>query len=1676
MLISLKNGLSFVIISVFVQCSLFAQDCPSTLIVTPVSYVCNITAQTYDVVFTIKAPVAVSDPWVGSTVLADFGNLAPDCQSTESPGNPNCNYVDPPVWNWVCACDGKTHEEAGYPDFVGCTGMTIVSAAPCDGTYPVSYHLTDVPFGFDVTLTVFVNLAISLPDLYYPTCEYNLNLPAPATPIQPGSINGPNASSPSATTTYNITNIPGATGYQWTVPNGSSITSGQGTNTIEVQWGSSAGDVCVSSTTTCATSPPTCLSVDFLTSSISITNVITNGLTGSFQVSGGTPLMDGSNYTAVTMSLQGNPGVTATLTGSPFTHNDIVNFTAPQAGTYDVWVTDGSGNIGSGNIVLNGGGGGNLMDVAPCIEWQRCLGGSMDFDFGTAIRPVLDGGFILSGITMSNDGDVSGNHGSQDCWVVKLSPSGVLEWQKALGGSSPDAASDIQVTADGGFLIAGNASSNDGDVTGNHGVNDFWVVKLNAIGNLIWQKSFGGISYDEGIDIELTLDGGFIMSGNTSSNDGDVTGNHGNFDFWIIKVDALGKIVWQKTLGGSVFDDLRSLESTPDGGFIVAGSTKSNDGDVSGNHGESDIWVVKMDSLGSIIWQKTFGGSNDDMGYSIQPTLDNGFILTGNTLSNDGDVIDNNGATDTWVVKLDALGNLIWQKTFGGSDDDEAFSIQLTSDGGFIIAGSSSSLDGDLLGIQSHGESDVWVFKLGNSGNLIWQSRFGGSGHESAADIQMTLDGDIILVGSTTSNDGDVSGNHGGFNDIWAVKLQMPSLPSSCPTLLTPFPNSTNIPIVTALKWTKAESCLDGYRLSLGTTPGGVDLLNNQTVTDTFYQPTASLPIGTTIYVRIIPFNNLGDATSCQEFSFTTAAPIICDVVRDSLALVALYSSTGGMNWTHQDNWLIPGKSIGDWYGVITNNQGCAWCIDMEGMEDCFSVGGNGTGNNLVGTLPAEIGNLSNLAALMLPFNQLSGNIPPEIGNLSSLTNLYLFYNQLSGEIPSEMSNLSNLIDLQLYHNQLSGEIPISLSNLKQLRAMLFYNNQLSGHIPDFDLPNLDKLWLAGNLLDGTIPNFHLPGLKSLGLDQNHLQGIVPDFSGTAVEGLGVFKNRLTFSGMLYHTARFYPAGFSYEPQDSIFSDTLFIRAPGDTLTINLGIDANVIGNQYQWYKGANIDGLPLTSNQRTFTGLSISDAGDYYVQVTNPAAPDLTLFSRAIHIQVGCIGIPMPSISGPNALCGTSAVLSVSGNYPTPPVWSNGQTGSAITINSAGNYTVTVTDINGCSNSNTLMVSNIQQPFPPIISGPDALCSGTAILNVSGNYISPPQWSTGQTGNSITINTPGIYSITVTDVGGCSNANTKMVDAFSVPSSPTIFGPSTICDGAVASLFIAGNYLSPPQWSNGQLGLFTVVNSSGIYAVTVTDAGGCVNTSTHEVVLKSAVFAQKDSILCPGESLTYCGVTYTQADTIQCMFTTPDGCDSTLTLQVSWFNPNQFMAVADTVLLSAQLTAGEFSVIDNDIHANNYVLKILKDPTQGIATVLNNQELRYTPNNSIQGPDSLQYGLCPPGNCPDLCATAWVLIKKQAGSLDDTKALIPNIITPDGDGINDVFDPIQVLTDNGFLVEKADLFIVNRWGEVVYHSSEGQWDGKVNHKTVPQATYYYRLRFEAGGQYELKGALNLLR
>jgi len=425
-----------------------------------------------------------------------------------------------------------------------------------------------------------------------------------------------------------------------------------------------------------------------------------------------------------------------------------------------------------GNILL-------IAQTAPSIEWQRAMGSYSD-DLANAVYPTPDSGYIVSGIAQFRDsGDVTDNHGIGDFWLVKFGQNGNVEWKKSFGGTDSEMPYDLRLTSDSGYIVVGTAYSNDGDVTATQADGNWWIVKISRSGNIQWQKTYGGSRFEYAKSVELASDGGYIIAGGTLSSNGDVTGGgNGLYDGWVVKLNSEGTLVWQTALGGTQNDEFLSIVPAADGGYIAAGFTYSTNGAFSSNHGSSDWWIVKFSSAGTVEWQKFIGGTQYEQAYSIRPAPGGGYIVGGYTASANGDVSGNHGGLDCWLVRLSESGNILWQKCLGGSSFEQVKCVRSTADGGYIMTGYTFSNDMDVSGNHSTNASasDMWVIKTDSLVNIQWQQCYGGSRSETGYAIEPAGDG-FIVVGNTNSADGDVTGYHDDnvihFGDYWIVKLSL---------------------------------------------------------------------------------------------------------------------------------------------------------------------------------------------------------------------------------------------------------------------------------------------------------------------------------------------------------------------------------------------------------------------------------------------------------------------------------------------------------------------------------------------------------------------------------------------------------------------------------------------------------------------------------------------------------------------------------------------------------------------------------------------------------------------------------------------------------------------------------------------------------------------------------------
>lgn len=435
----------------------------------------------------------------------------------------------------------------------------------------------------------------------------------------------------------------------------------------------------------------------------------------------------------------------------------------------------------------------------PVITWQKSLGGTGE-DYAKKIIQTSDGGYLAVGATKSNDYDVTGNHlytdeeGNQsntwDGWVVKLSSTGAVEWSKVFGGSGNEHFNSVIQNPDGTYCATGSTwLSTDGDVglsPNEASAGAAWCVKFNNVGEIIWTRALTSSILNTSMpawdssDIKLTSSGDLVIAASGYMFINDALSYD---DAIILKMNQLGEIIWQTKLGYSYHDGFKSIEETSDGGFVLAGNTTINYfADPSMG---IDYWIAKLDSNGAILWEKIYGGSADDLATDVKQTPDGGFIVCGYTTSNDLDVtgnhfseVQNGFLSDYWIVKLDSSGNIVWQKCYGSTGDDEAHSILIDSDGNYVVAGYSSVEDGDVS--ETNGSWDVWILKINQQGDILWEKNYGGGWIDQASSLVKTTDNGYIVAGETYSTDGDVSTSiPEPYVNFWIVKLSANTLSSS---------------------------------------------------------------------------------------------------------------------------------------------------------------------------------------------------------------------------------------------------------------------------------------------------------------------------------------------------------------------------------------------------------------------------------------------------------------------------------------------------------------------------------------------------------------------------------------------------------------------------------------------------------------------------------------------------------------------------------------------------------------------------------------------------------------------------------------------------------------------------------------------------------------------------------
>jgi len=519
---------------------------------------------------------------------------------------------------------------------------------------------------------------------------------------------------------------------------------------------------------------------------------------------------------------------------------------------------------------------------SPAITWQKNYGGSQSEGI-EEVKQTPDGGFIFAGASKSGiDGNKTvPSRGDWDYWVVGTDADGESIWQSVAGGTGVDQLGSMDITDDGGVVLGGHSNSmSSGDKSeDSKGMYDYWVVKLDHTGAISWDVTIGGDGLEQLNSIEQTTDGGYILGGISFSGiSGDKTQEaFGDRDIWIVKIDSVGNIEWQQTFGGDMEDEIFEIHQTSDDGYIIGSYSLS---DTTGNKTEPikggiDYWVIKLTATGAVEWQKVYGGSDWDFLTSIEQTLDGGYIMVGQSDSPMSiDKSENNhGGSDCWVIKTDPQGNIEWDNTIGGTDDEIPICIRPTSNGGYILGGATfSGTSGDITD-PIIGGGDAWVVMMDANGNIVWDKIVGTGWIDQINSIVETSDKGFMLGGFSGFFTG---GNNGidnfGEYDFFAVKLE------GCP----PTTGSTSVEVCNEYTDPNGEVYVDAgnysFTYSIPNAEGcdsliTVDLTINspsdvsmtETACDEYILPSGEMITQSGVYTEMISGGNSSGCDSYQE-------------------------------------------------------------------------------------------------------------------------------------------------------------------------------------------------------------------------------------------------------------------------------------------------------------------------------------------------------------------------------------------------------------------------------------------------------------------------------------------------------------------------------------------------------------------------------------------------------------------------------------------------------------------------------------------------------------------------------------------------------------------------------------------------------------------------------------------
>lgn len=979
-----------------------------------------------------------------------------------------------------------------------------------------------------------------------------------------------------------------------------------------------------------------------------------------------------------------------------------------------------------------------------------------------------------------------------DVLLSKLDEDGVIEWSNTYGGTDSDIGFDVVQTSDGGYVIAGSSKSNNGIPGTNEGQQDAWVLKTNSTGTLQWSHVYGGCRYDEITSIATTIDGGFIVAGATTSPTNNIiTSNAGKKDAWVMKLSSQGSIDWSRTFGGSENDEAKDIKQTPDGGYIFAGSTWSNDIDVNNNAGFSDMWLVKLAGNGNLQWSRTFGGVGEEHANSLDITSDGGYLLSGSSayLIQSG-IAPSVHHVDFAVTKVSSAGILNWSNVYGGTAIEQAYGGIEAANGEFIISGFSNSADG-LVG-NNLGFSDFWVLSLNNSGALNWSRNYGGQQNDCATSVTQTLDGGLAFAGRTWSSDNDVT-SQGGADEAWVIKLESGGLP---PTVDLGLDQSICIG--------------DQINISANTTNcGGCSFLWDDGNTNA----NRLLTLNTSSDYTVTVTNEFGqtaiDNISITVNSLPTVSTLVNNPPCDNAAIGSINLTPTSLNTPFSYSWNT-GATTQNLNNIPSGNY-IVTITDTNGCSDEFEFILTNPTSFIVSSSTNQIDcNGANDGLIDL---QITGGTGP------------FDYIWSNGAITEDVSNLApGSYSVTIEDANLCQKI----QNFTITEPAPIQNSAISSNLMCF---GDDDGTISLNVTGGTPPYTYM---WSNGFTTNSISNLpAGNYIVTISDNVNCSE---TQSFQISEPAEL--TGVIDDSQIPCFSS-----ANG---AIDLTVSGGATPYSFNWSNGA------ITEDINNLT------AGTYSVVVTdnnNCTFSETIIISMTDELEINDITTGVSCNGDSNGSIDIN-VTGGNGNYSYQ--WSNGLTSEDIANLVPGVYNVMVVDDSNCEGTASFVIT---EPQPIGIQnstfGESCLNSNDASIQLSisggsGNYTY--QWSNQTTGPDLTNISAGNYFVTVTDENQCT-----ATESFQIMINPTpevesaVFNTSCfgLIDGSIDLSVIPANTQYTYAWSNGPISEDLENLAAGSYEVTVNYGSGCevVENFIVNEPLEISITGATESILCNGDA-----------------------------------------------------------------------------------------------------------------------------------------------------------------------------------------------------------------------------------